>query len=545
MISWLVGPIFVLECVLAARRWQTYAGRTAFLALLFFSLMAAWIWWVPGNNRNALARMGEVFFCAIAGTQLVVALLAAPAYFAASICLDKARGVLTHILVTDLSAREIVLGKVGALGSLVFGPILAGAPVMILVTFLGGIEPGAVIGSLLATLSSAALVSAVALLFSVWCRKPVEAILATYLFEAAWLLAWPAWKVLPRVVGPAPDWLTFTNPFAVVFGPYFLPGGVTIENYALFIGVCVGAAAVLTLVAAMTLRWAVCREVVRRPWRWRLPSLTFLSPALDFNPVLWREWRRPMPSLWLRITWGIYWLACIGASVVGSQQSNRGGELGPIVNAFQFSIGLLLAAITSVASLFEERVNGSLDMLLTTPLSTGTIVWGKWLAGLRVIVPLMVLPVLVCCAEFAHPRRDGSEGLGWIVLLIPLMFAYGVMINSLGLALATLIPRFGVAMGLTVAVYVALAAGPVLLLLGSHHGEDGRGFASLSPWYGVGETTAQVHHLRMPPGDSVAWKLTWIVAYAAAAIVLLTITFRNFDRYWAAPPNGRLGENPL
>src|SRR5260370_27080725 len=111
MAPWDPGPVFTYECALAARRWQTYAVRTAFLACLLVSLIVACAVRAPhlgslGPNlgRNALAGVGEAFFIALSGTQLALVLLAAPAYLAGSICLDKARGTLAHVLVTDLSA---------------------------------------------------------------------------------------------------------------------------------------------------------------------------------------------------------------------------------------------------------------------------------------------------------------------------------------------------------------------------------------------------------------------------------------------------------
>ena len=45
-------------------------------------------------------------------------------------------------------------------------------------------------------------------------------------------------------------------------------------------------------------------------------------------------------------------------------------------------------------SLAEERVRGSLDVLMTTPLSTRSILWGKWLGTYRVVLWLAVLPAV-------------------------------------------------------------------------------------------------------------------------------------------------------
>ena len=85
-------------------------------------------------------------------------------------------------------------------------------------------------------------------------------------------------------------------------------------------------------------------------------------------------------------------------------------------------------------------------------------------------------------------------------------------------------------MGLTVAAYVLLAAGPVLLLLAVGHGdrETMRGFASLSPWYGVGETTARING--RGPNENVGWKIFWLISYGAAALALLLAIQGTFDR---------------
>ncbi len=72
---------------------------------------------IPARSRTTIrgqAEVGLYFYQAIVGTQLVLLLLAAPAATAGAVCLDKARGTLTHLLMTDLSNAEIVLGKLAA-----------------------------------------------------------------------------------------------------------------------------------------------------------------------------------------------------------------------------------------------------------------------------------------------------------------------------------------------------------------------------------------------------------------------------------------------
>ena len=61
--------------------------------------------------NQQLAKLGEWFFYTMAGIQISLVLLAAPAAAAGSICMDRARGTLVHVMVTDLSDAEIVFGK--------------------------------------------------------------------------------------------------------------------------------------------------------------------------------------------------------------------------------------------------------------------------------------------------------------------------------------------------------------------------------------------------------------------------------------------------
>jgi ABC-type transport system involved in multi-copper enzyme maturation permease subunit len=460
MARWGPGPVFAYECAAAARRWQTYAGRAAFLAVLLVSLAVVWAAKVApdpaGATLSNLALVGESFFYAIAGTQLVLVLLAAPAYTAGAVCLDKARGTLTHVLVTDLSSAEIAFGKLGSRLLPVLGLVIAGLPILALATLLGGIDPAALFGSFLVTLGVAIAGCALALLLSVWGNKPHEVLLATYLVLAVLLLAWPAWHLLPLGwgFGAPPAWLERSNPFWLAFAPYLRAGSVGPDDYLVFLGACLGLAALMALLATATLRRAAAREPARRTRRrslllwWLQRWLPRLGPSLDFNPVLWREWFGRRPSRWVRAVWVAYVLLSLAASgaVLATHGAPMGGDTAPLVNAFQYSIGLLLVSITSVTSLFEERVRGSLDVLLTTPLPTSRIVWGKWWGAFRGAALVMLLPLGLAMAlglVKSWPQVTRSEWAlaqawecaGSLVLL--LILPYVVAGTCLGLAWIT------------------------------------------------------------------------------------------------------------
>src|SRR5262249_36123336 len=153
------------------------------------------------------------------GTQLGLVLLAAPAYTAGAVCLDRARGTLAHMLVTDLSATEIILGKLGSRLLPVLGLVFATLPVLTLATLLGGIAPEALFGGFLVTLGVGVLGCALALALSVWGNRPHEVLVGTYAVWVVLLLALPAWKLLAILwtLTPPPSWLETANPFWLAF----------------------------------------------------------------------------------------------------------------------------------------------------------------------------------------------------------------------------------------------------------------------------------------------------------------------------------------
>ena len=113
--GWSPRPVFAFESLVAARRWQVYALRAVYVGLLLVGLTLTW-----GPSDRTIHSLAEVatiagvFFRTVIAVQLAVVLLAAPAATASAVCVDKARGTLLHAFVTDLTDREIVLGKLGA-----------------------------------------------------------------------------------------------------------------------------------------------------------------------------------------------------------------------------------------------------------------------------------------------------------------------------------------------------------------------------------------------------------------------------------------------
>jgi len=212
------------------------------------------------------------------------------------------------------------------------------------------------------------------------------------------------------------------------------------------------------------------------------------GPSLDGNPVLWREWHRARSSRPMRILMTALLLAstsacCHGAFEIFIEGHNMRVGFGGIMAALlQTLFGLLILVIFASLAFSEERRRGRLDVLLATPLSTRSIVWGKWLAAFRVLPLLAIGPTIVCWAvapddlsrvlamQPAAVRSHYMNLDGWgraigAALMPATILAHGAWISSLGLASSVWIRRESRALSLVVAAYVLYAIGiPILAI---------------------------------------------------------------------------------
>jgi hypothetical protein len=362
--------------------------------------------------------------------------------------------------------------------------------------------------------------------------------MGTYAVLALWLLAGSivdliASRISPFWIRPAQK----INPFFLALAPSWWPQSVVLSDYFWFLGITVALSVVLVAIMVWRLRSACLRErapmVSRSDWlrparnAWRLIFgwIPWLRPSLDGNPVLWREWHRSASSRLSRVIMGLFGvLSAVCSTVV---ICGPAGEAGAWVNGLQVSIGLLLLSVAATTSLGEERAHGSLDLLLITPLSTRQIVMGKWLGAYRMVPLLAIMPaILIGCAVLAN-----NWTLCWA---FPLMIAYvlasGAAITSLGLAMATSIARLGRAIGVTVTLYVAVAAGWVFLATALGAGPGQRGPLMASPFFWAGGLTFEVRIGAVPESPIVAWAILWTIACAWAGVRLIQFTLCDFDR---------------
>jgi ABC-type transport system involved in multi-copper enzyme maturation permease subunit len=549
-----LGPVFEYDCITGARRWRLYATRVFFLGALLAALVIVWLEKLHGRALSAIGRdaeAGEKFFYAVVGTELTLMLLLAPVATASAICVDKMRGTLAHMLVTDLSDFEIVAGRLAARFLPVLGLVVATAPLLFLGVLLGGIDPDAVLGSLIVLVGTAMLAAAIAMALSVWCRKTHEVLVAAFAVIGLWLLAGMLWvqaMFLMPTLGGRPMWLENLNPFYLAFAPYRMAGAMLWPEYVRYIAMCGGLSLVLTALAVRKTRSVYVMQFggsirrkpagpVRRlaarlalPFRWMsqlrftLPALP--GPTLDSNPVLWREWRRAAPSRFARLAWAVFAVIALASTVIAvvnglAATGRRSGSMAAWVNALQVSVGLLLLCVSATTSLGEERDRGTLDLLLSTPLSTASIVWGKWWGTYRRVPILAVLPTLLVAV--LGSRHHGA--IAPAITVAALVLIYGASVTSLGLAVSTWVKATGRGIAITVALYVGVCVGWLFIVIAASGDEK---MASLSPFMGVGNLTWEA--AERGNGPDYSWPIGWSVPHIVAAVGLYAATRLTFDR---------------
>ena len=501
-----MGPVFLWEWRRVSRQWWFYAMRAAIMGGLLAELAAAW--WAFASRPNLKTHPGR---CAgrrsllhrdRAGTDRDGA-LAAPAVTAGIFGMEKARGHVCLMLITEVNSLDIVLGIV--LARLL--PVLGGVPfrtvpVLALTSHLGGVPPSAMVDLLAVTVGTAALGCTLALALSVAARRFHEVLVATYVLLAGWSLGYPILMIIRMtavgglIYGSWVRWLRDVNPFWIAMAPILRPGSSrSIEVWA-FLGGTLALAAVLAGLAAWRLRPAAVNDRgPARRWSWRRRlTLDGWGSMLEAHPIYWRECRLQRPLTWISLLTGLYVAGALLFSILAliecATRAARGTTVwaGPF-NGFQAAVGLLLLSLVTPASLAEDRARGSLEVLLLTPLSSRSLLLEKWFAHYRVVPWLAVLPGVVaggaCRFERAMARRraGGRDGPG-----------PGRGRDEPGDCPGRLGARLDRALTLSaaVAVFFTVAWIPLMLLFFRDDRALGIGLAAASPLYGVGFLTSEI-----------------------------------------------------
>jgi ABC-type Na+ efflux pump permease subunit len=546
------GPLAGPECRRAlARGWLLVVRTLLGLSLALIVLFGMWVWWLSLlTDPYFVPDIGELRagLAALAMILLTIAVVQAPAVLAGSLAGERERGVLQLLLTTDVSAREIVTGRLLGKLSQVGMIVMAGLPLVALLSVWNGFG--------LAHLAGIALLLAAVSLgggglgvgASVVSRRGRDALLAVYALMLILILS-PllSWVGLPGVVA---NWLQSFNPY---FGMYQL---IYRESVAGAMPTCASWLAMGSgglVVAAWRLRASCLAATGSVP----APSRKRRIPALGERPMLWKElYIERVGTLgrfgrWLGIVitvsiglgslllaavivWSI--LARPDADVstwaTGLMGMLLGGFAGTAMNwVLEWGVGL--RAAVSVAA---ERERGTWDALLMSPLEPAEIGRAKLYGSVYALRHMAGAMVLAWTLGVIFEAISIHSYMTWVAgtaVGCALMAAIGVRL-SLALPTATKAMTWTIGLWLAaqaVIAFIALSIIGIVMIF------------CVAVWsVGVQYNLIPV---RTPPWFPMSWKTAWPLTtdLVTLAITLLVVadTALRFDRIAGRMAGGVVG----
>lgn len=415
-------PIVERELRTASRKTATF--RLRILVAILTGLIGAGMLLI--GNAGGAARSGKGVFASLGFLAFLFCLLDGARHAADSLSEEKREGTLGLLFLTDLRGYDVVLGKMVATAVKSFQGLFAFLPVLSIAFILGGVTGGEfwrtalVLGNTLFFSTS----------FGMWVssvsRESHRALSATVggvaLITAVPLLLRSAARAWSQ---PFPDSLACISPGHAAS---LIPSSSYVFNAGGFwLSLAVTHASswvALVLASWITPRsWqdkplAVADKArVQRRFHWRFGNpvkrARLRQRLLEINPLFWLAAREDRER-WM--IWAL--LVAIGVILGAVFFTTMLDAAAAVTSVTMMFVGLILKIwVASQASfhLAEARRNGTLEILLATPLTTEEIIRGQWLALQRFFLWPALAVVLIKISAAALQLLSGLPAAnGWI-----------------------------------------------------------------------------------------------------------------------------------
>jgi ABC-type transport system involved in multi-copper enzyme maturation permease subunit len=450
--------------------------RSGYLAILIIVLLANLVG-VGGGSLRELAQAGAGAFTIVSIGQVALICLLTPIFMAGAIAQEANPRTWDILLTTPLNALQIVLGNLFGRLFFILALLLSSLPLFLFVQAFGGVPGRSIVLSYLVAAGSALVVASIAVTLSVTRTAGRRAVFAFYVSVIVYLAA--TWLIdgqlrQPLAVGSlasATTLMTPLNPFLALecllqaneYVPLD-PGAGTSAFLRWWLGspvsafVWTGVVVSGVLIVFSTLRLRVIGgKVGQIPWYRRLFGLARRSGegrvarSPGTNPIAWRETSsRSLGTVGLLGRWGfvlagvlvtvvLLWLFHTGTMSLAALRDS----ILALVTA-EVAIVVLAAINMSATAVSREREDGTLDIILTTPIQPGPYLAGKLRGLVQYLVPMLLVPVttvvIVLVYAAARPEATTSQianlTLGSGTVAVPLMTWGGPV------GLAILMPAF-------------------------------------------------------------------------------------------------------
>ncbi|MFG0256625.1 MAG: ABC transporter permease subunit [Phycisphaerales bacterium JB043] len=429
------NPVAVRLVHNASCRMRHLYIRTGYLAILMIVLL--WSLLVQAGpsqlSYRELAAAGASSFAATAYLQIGLICLIAPLFMAGAIAQEANPRTWDILLTTPLSASQIVIGNLLGRLYLIIALLLSSLPLFALTQYFGGVPGRTVLHSYVIAVCAATLVGAIAITISVVRIAGRRSVLFFYIAVVTYLAVTWAADLALRGNSLQVTWLTPLNPFLVqesLLNPTrYAPLAATDLTGAgwltrLWLTNPVGAMALWTLLASALLIvfGATTVRIIASTGGtlWQRPGARSqknrAARSVWKNPIAWREASTRATSIAKRLSRWVFILLGVGWGVVilvmhhRSQTITANHEMRLTLVATLLTetlIIVLLALNMSATSVSREREDGTLDLLLTTPISPRAYLWGKLRGLLSFFIPLLLVPTLTIAMAAIYVQAGG------------------------------------------------------------------------------------------------------------------------------------------
>jgi ABC-type transport system involved in multi-copper enzyme maturation permease subunit len=427
-----LNPIAVRLVQNGSRRMRHNIIRSAYLAVLVIVLL--WSMLYHGGKGempfSELAAAGAASFEWVAYLQIGLICVLAPVFMAGAIEQEASPQTWEVLLTTPMSAAQIVLGNL--LGRLFFilALLMASLPLFAITQYFGGVPGRAILLSYLVAGCAALVVGSIAIALAVSRVVGKRAVFAFYVSVVSYLAATYAIDAFLRSRGMGASggngvtFLTALNPFLTLnsllnpsaypaapagsqlgLGRWFLERPVATYAY-----IAAGLSAFLMLVSIVTVRLGGLGQITTDstgvPWYRKVFGLGAAKAehraprTVGPNPIAWREATARNATLgriaarWAFVALGgLFGLGLILAyhfqwlDHAGFRFALSATVIGELIVLTLVAINMSATAVT------REREDGTLDLLLTTPITPAKYLTGKLKGLIAYLLPMLMVPL--------------------------------------------------------------------------------------------------------------------------------------------------------
>ncbi|MBT8485948.1 MAG: ABC transporter permease subunit [Phycisphaerales bacterium] len=492
ILNWLLrllptNPICMRLVQGGSRRLRHLYIRAGYLALMIVVLLFVLLGQVGGGNLSLreLAGAGALMFQIVSYLQVTLICLLTPVFMAGAIAQEANPRTWDILLTTPLNNLQLVLGNLFGRLFFVVALLFSSLPLFVMTQYFGGVPGESIFASYAIAGTSALLVAAIAVTLSVTRTAGRRAVFLFYISVVVYLSITYAGDLQlrkPIGVGATEEFttiLTPLNPFlalkVLLDSNRYIVHDFTGEPVtwltrlwlgrpiATFCWLCVFASMFLVLFSTIRVRVIGAKTGVV-PWYRRIMGLgakgaTERTPrSVARNPIAWRESvARGKTPVAIIGRWGFVAIGlAIGLTLLllyhqGSlNHATMRLSVAAVLGA-EIVIIALAALNMSATAVSREREDGTLDIILTTPIQPGPYIRGKHRGLFQYLIPMMTVPVITMAmiAIYVLTNGLGREG-GTTMTNVPL-FGTASSVDTLPVVL----PEGALVLPLVLAPFIA------------------------------------------------------------------------------------------